>query len=252
MIKLFRNIRKNLLNEGKTSKYFKYAIGEIILVVIGILIALSINTWNEQRKEKAIVVNVLKNIRYDLISDTLRFSYIIENIPKDMELTKSLLKTTGLDTLSANELYDRIPNNGYLGTFKNQSYEKVINAGITDFFEFNQLFDDINTYYTFSSNSHEIITKWDYTATLDENKIWETMGFEIDLNASPFFNENENTFAQSETMRKEVFLNQLSTPTIRNTIKSNMHRKMLLHKLLIRTNQEAKDIIQKINEQLIE
>ena len=149
MIKLLRNIRQNLLNEGKTSKYFKYAIGEIILVVIGILIALSINTWNEERKEKAIVVNVLKNIRYDLISDTLRFSSILESIPKGLEKSKSLLKTTGLDTLSANELYDRMPDYGYLGTFKNQSYEKIINAGITEFFEFNQLFNDINTYYHF-------------------------------------------------------------------------------------------------------
>ena len=93
MIKLFRNIRQNLLAEGKTSKYLKYAAGEIILVVIGILIALSINTWNEERKERAIIKSVMKNIRYDLISDTLRFSYIIEKIPKDMELTKSLLKT---------------------------------------------------------------------------------------------------------------------------------------------------------------
>lgn len=50
MIKFFRSIRKNLLNEGKTTKYFKYAIGEIILVVIGILIALQINNWNEDRK----------------------------------------------------------------------------------------------------------------------------------------------------------------------------------------------------------
>ena len=196
MIKLFRNIRQNLLAEGKTSKYLKYAAGEIILVVIGILIALNINTWNEHRKDIDIIKSVIKNIRYDLISDTLRFSYIIEKIPKDMELTKSLLKTTGLDTLSAKELYDRMPNNGYLGTFKNQSYEKIINAGITDFFEFNQLFDDINTYYTISSNYHEIITKWDYTATLDENKIWETIGFEIDRDASLFFNENENTIAQ--------------------------------------------------------
>jgi hypothetical protein len=52
MIKLFRNIRKNLLNEGKTTKYFKYAIGEIILVVIGILIALSINNWNKQNEDR--------------------------------------------------------------------------------------------------------------------------------------------------------------------------------------------------------
>ncbi|MBD0832415.1 DUF6090 family protein [Aestuariibaculum sediminum] len=50
MIKFFRNIRRTLLNEGKTNKYIKYAIGEIVLVVIGILIALQINNWNENRK----------------------------------------------------------------------------------------------------------------------------------------------------------------------------------------------------------
>ena len=50
MIKLFRNIRKNLSNQGKTGKYFKYAIGEIVLVVIGILIAVQINNWNGYRK----------------------------------------------------------------------------------------------------------------------------------------------------------------------------------------------------------
>jgi len=43
MIKLFRNIRKQLLNQGKTTNYLKYAVGEIVLVVIGILIALQIN-----------------------------------------------------------------------------------------------------------------------------------------------------------------------------------------------------------------
>ena len=56
MIKFFRRIRQNLLSEGKTRKpawpagrYFKYAIGEIILVVIGILIALQVNNWNQDR-----------------------------------------------------------------------------------------------------------------------------------------------------------------------------------------------------------
>lgn len=52
MIKFFRRIRQKLLSESKFSKYLLYAIGEIILVVIGILIALQINNWNEQRKLK--------------------------------------------------------------------------------------------------------------------------------------------------------------------------------------------------------
>lgn len=52
MIKFFRRIRENSLSEGKTGRYLKYAIGEIVLVVIGILIALSINNWNENRKER--------------------------------------------------------------------------------------------------------------------------------------------------------------------------------------------------------
>ena len=49
MIKFFRKIRQNLLSEGKTGKYLKYAIGEIVLVMLGILLALSINNWNQHR-----------------------------------------------------------------------------------------------------------------------------------------------------------------------------------------------------------
>jgi len=69
VIKFFRNIRKQLLGEGNTSKYFKYAIGEILLVVIGILIALQINTWNEQRNakiyEKKMLIEIVDDLKLD-------------------------------------------------------------------------------------------------------------------------------------------------------------------------------------------
>lgn len=52
MIKFFRKIRQQLLTENRFRKYLIYAFGEIVLVVIGILIALSINNWNEDRKER--------------------------------------------------------------------------------------------------------------------------------------------------------------------------------------------------------
>lgn len=66
MIKFFRKIRQNLLSEGKTGKYFKYAIGEIVLVVIGILIALQLNTWKADIEERKIETSHLQNIREDL------------------------------------------------------------------------------------------------------------------------------------------------------------------------------------------
>ncbi len=66
MIKFFRNIRKNLLAEGKTSNYLKYAIGEIVLVVIGILIALQINNLNENRKGQNLLKTYYKQILEDL------------------------------------------------------------------------------------------------------------------------------------------------------------------------------------------
>jgi hypothetical protein len=71
MIKFFRTIRQNLLMENKTGKYLKYAIGEIVLVVIGILIALQINTWNDWRKdrikEKDILIELQNQFKTNLI-----------------------------------------------------------------------------------------------------------------------------------------------------------------------------------------
>jgi len=70
MIKFFRKIRQNLLSEGKTGKYLKYAIGEIVLVVIGILIALQINNWNESNKRKDLEIQTLYNLRESLNKDS--------------------------------------------------------------------------------------------------------------------------------------------------------------------------------------
>ena len=75
MIKFFRHIRKSLIQENKMGKYFKYAIGEIILVVIGILIALGINNWNENRKNLNEEKITLTKIHEDLSIDLSQFDY---------------------------------------------------------------------------------------------------------------------------------------------------------------------------------
>lgn len=69
MIKFFRKIRQKMLTENKFGKYLTYAIGEIALVVIGILIALQINNWNQRKNNEAKITNILKEIQSDILID---------------------------------------------------------------------------------------------------------------------------------------------------------------------------------------
>jgi len=86
MIKFFRKIRQNSLSESKTGKYLKYAIGEIILVVIGILIALSINNWNEELKVEKKETQIYRELKSDLLQTK---NDIEETISKHKEILKS-------------------------------------------------------------------------------------------------------------------------------------------------------------------
>jgi len=91
MIKLFRNIRQRLITEGNTSKYLKYAIGEILLVVIGILIALQVNNWNNDRLTKRNEVNQIKLILEDAKADSIFFNERLKFYKQGDSLQKTLL-----------------------------------------------------------------------------------------------------------------------------------------------------------------
>jgi hypothetical protein len=90
------------METGKTGKYLKYAIGEIVLVVIGILIALSINNWNENRKNNHKEVQFLKSFKTDLLANKEELNRIIEKTEYTSKCADSILqfKNGGLDGLS--------------------------------------------------------------------------------------------------------------------------------------------------------
>ena len=78
MIKNFRKIRQKLLSEKKFSKYLLYAVGEIILVVVGILIALSINNWNDERKDNLKGKNILQQLKTEFKRDSIDLSNYVK------------------------------------------------------------------------------------------------------------------------------------------------------------------------------
>ncbi len=91
MIKFFRRIRQQLVSQNKFSKYMIYAIGEIVLVVVGILIALSINNWNEGQKIKLQEKALLNNIIEDLKSDSLEFQNTLSHLQIQLKVVDELI-----------------------------------------------------------------------------------------------------------------------------------------------------------------
>jgi len=94
MIKFFRKIRQRLLTENKFSKYLLYAIGEIVLVVIGILIALQINNWNEQRKtvnkEKGYIRSIYQDLQKDLNRINISSAMLTKQYKYGIEVLRAL------------------------------------------------------------------------------------------------------------------------------------------------------------------
>ena len=82
MLRFFRQIRQRLLTDNKFSKYLLYALGEIMLVVIGILIALQINNWNEERKQNHLEIVYLNRLHNELKKDITTFSNEIQRLEK--------------------------------------------------------------------------------------------------------------------------------------------------------------------------
>jgi len=147
MIRFFRHIRQNLIMENKTSKYFKYAIGEIILVVAGILIALQVNNWNIKRIERQSEIKYLTNIKLDLQKDLVTLNEQIDVRIKKQNVTKSLISHINgnniiedLDKLAKNvfatineerftpnnSTYNELASSGNLSLIENDSIKQLL------------------------------------------------------------------------------------------------------------------------------
>ena len=148
MIKFFRKIRQNLLMENKTRKYFKYAIGEIVLVVIGILIALQINTWNEQLKKSKLKNEYVASLVNDLTKDTIQLNSRLslnKQMIKDLALIKDDITNGNIKTIEGFiTLFTSIKGGGVrlINTYNTNSFNLLISSGNIDLLN-KQLREDI-------------------------------------------------------------------------------------------------------------
>jgi hypothetical protein len=196
MIKFFRKIRQNMLMENKTGTYFKYAFGEIILVVLGILIALQVSNWNQLRLEQnsmnayyAKLANTLeddiKELREsnDFLNsngDKLIRCLEILNTENEADIEELKAKIGALNVAFANdhsmELFDEFINKGYLSKIEDtelkSQFERVKN-GLIKAENWDKVLDNdyVNNVIPFVQNNLNIVDINIYPKKFDKKDI---------------------------------------------------------------------------------
>jgi len=155
MIKFFRHIRKDLMEQNKTGKYFKYAIGEIVLVVIGILIALSINNCNEEKKIKEKERHALIEILSDLDLNISSLNGILNEDGNNVNLNMNSIKIITSNLKNIKTYHDSLAIH-FSNIFsyktvnlKSSGYESLTSIGM-DLISDNELQSEIGKFYTYT------------------------------------------------------------------------------------------------------
>jgi hypothetical protein len=156
------------METGKTGKYFKYAIGEIILVVIGILIALSINNWNEKKKENNTAKILAKSLIQDLTKDVEFLSNATEFSElkiKECDALFSLLKTP-IESWDNVIFYEKMNIIGQSNPFfpTNGTYEQMVTTGSLKYFD-QAISNELNAY---NMNNEQVY----YWSEAEDKTLW--------------------------------------------------------------------------------
>jgi hypothetical protein len=157
MIKFFKQIRQSLLSENKFSKYLLYAIGEIILVFIGIAMALQFNNWNEAKKtrekEQQVLTEIVSDLEYTLVDLDRVINTRTNNIKRSINSIHTIIDVLETDKpyhdslayhFRATNAYDNID-------FKTSGYQSLVSIG-TDLVEDPKLRSAIGKFHTSSIN----------------------------------------------------------------------------------------------------
>lgn len=151
MIKFFRRIRQELLSENKFNRYIMYALGEIVLVVIGILIALQINNWNENRKNEKLEAGYYCRLLEDVEQDIEQFSHLVhsaeERLSASNQAVRLLLQDQPKKVAIGKQIW--LANKAIYIDFRpnNSAFEELKSGARLNIIEDKNIIKALNTYY---------------------------------------------------------------------------------------------------------
>jgi len=205
MLKIFRKVRQNMLKNNKVTAYILYALGEIILVMIGILLALQVNNWNEERKQKSELNNILRTISYDLETDTLVANRVIEYYEESQKSSKRIInREITMDNYKECPLCPAIVTLYRPLNAQTKGYELLKNYKSETSAQKDSLVINITQVYSLYLPVIEKSNERLEDVVLDNLKEFQQFPFFVDWTQGNFTDEVISYFAESEDFRKRV------------------------------------------------
>lgn len=157
MIKFFRNIRRSSIMEKRTKNYIAYALGEIILVMVGILLALQVNSWYQQSQDRKLENKLLVELKNSIIGDSMIIHYNLKNfiaIRENSEFLDSVIKNRLPHTKKVDSAF------GIISAFNITEANYVIFDRVkslkSGIITNDSLFVSLSNYYNFSRFLHSV------------------------------------------------------------------------------------------------
>ena len=179
MTKIFHNERKKLAAENKVMAYLRYAVGEILLVVIGILIALQVNNWNENRKTNSAAQEALVSLRADFQDNAAQIKERISQVNRTTGYLNNLIKIIDRDssTINPDSLGKYVITGGSYWNVKitSSTYDALSGAGNLDLIQNKNLRKLLAEFYSTTKSGFEDEGVSETLAV----KIWEKTSSEI-------------------------------------------------------------------------
>lgn len=226
MINFFRRIRQKMLTENKFSKYLLYALGEIVLVVIGILIALSINNWNEKRKQIAYGKELMIELIEDVNKHISMLNWASENIKETISSQEKMFDIKDLHSVETASLYSFFAMANIDVKVLTNTYDKIKSQGLTRLSENDSLNKEINKYFDLYVTQYNKRIDYDLKNQSEREKYLLNHTLDFNTNKIQGFDKvNENEI-------KEDFITYLNLPRTKSIIlQINRDSKSILNTL---------------------
>jgi len=249
MIKFFRKIRQNLLMENKTGEYLKYAVGEIFLVITGILIALSINNWNTNKLDRISEADYLKRLSNDLVSDTLTYNWTYKLILEKQEALGNVIahltnnENDSMDSISL--LYNL--RQGMNFTFAHpkpvtSTFEELKNTGNFIKIENSEMRSIISKYYFEVEHQYKRI---------EQKRISPNYGDEIDKIIPDLGLNNGEINYRGDLVSYNEIVDNINNPEFKKLVISEFNLAVFMQPIQKKGLKESKILLSQIKDELV-